>query len=47
VFTAPGVEVTSASAETLLAMKLLAGDIQEGDTVEIDRGPEGLTFKRS
>jgi len=28
-----------------LAMKLLAGDIQEDDTVEIDRGPEGLTFK--
>jgi ATP-dependent Clp protease ATP-binding subunit ClpB len=27
-----------------LAMKLLAGEIREGDAVEIDRGPEGLAF---
>jgi ATP-dependent Clp protease ATP-binding subunit ClpB len=27
-----------------LAMKLLAGDIREGDTVEIDRGADGLEF---
>ena len=28
-----------------LAMKLLAGEISEGDTVEIDRGAEGLVFR--
>jgi ATP-dependent Clp protease ATP-binding subunit ClpB len=27
-----------------LAMKLLSGELQEGDTVEIDRGPDGLVF---
>jgi ATP-dependent Clp protease ATP-binding subunit ClpB len=27
-----------------LAMKLLAGEVREGDTIEIDRGPEGLQF---
>jgi ATP-dependent Clp protease ATP-binding subunit ClpB len=27
-----------------LAMKLLAGDVREGDTIEIDRGPDGLEF---
>jgi len=29
-----------------LALKLLSGEIREGDTVEIDRGPEGLEFRR-
>jgi ATP-dependent Clp protease ATP-binding subunit ClpB len=28
-----------------LAMKLLAGELQEGDEVEIDRGAEGLEFR--
>jgi ATP-dependent Clp protease ATP-binding subunit ClpB len=28
-----------------LAMKLLGGEIREGDEVEIDRGPEGLEFR--
>jgi ATP-dependent Clp protease ATP-binding subunit ClpB len=28
-----------------LAMKLLSGALQEGDTVEIDRGSEGLEFR--
>ncbi len=28
-----------------LAMKLLAGDIRDGDHVEIDRGPDGLEFR--
>jgi ATP-dependent Clp protease ATP-binding subunit ClpB len=28
-----------------LAMKLLAGDIREGDEVAIDRGPDGLEFR--
>jgi ATP-dependent Clp protease ATP-binding subunit ClpB len=28
-----------------LAMKLLAGDIRDGDSVEIDRGDEGLEFR--
>jgi ATP-dependent Clp protease ATP-binding subunit ClpB len=28
-----------------LAMKLLAGEVREGDTVEIDRGPHGLEFR--
>jgi ATP-dependent Clp protease ATP-binding subunit ClpB len=27
-----------------LAMKLLAGELREGDTVEIDAGPDGLVF---
>jgi ATP-dependent Clp protease ATP-binding subunit ClpB len=27
-----------------LAMKLLSGELQEGDTVEIDRGSDGLVF---
>ena len=30
-----------------LALKLLSGEIREGDTVEIDRGPEGLEFRRA
>lgn len=34
VFTAPGVEVTAASAETLLAMKVLAGRVEQ-DTDDI------------
>jgi ATP-dependent Clp protease ATP-binding subunit ClpB len=29
-----------------LAMRLLAGELREGDTVEIDRGTEGLEFRR-
>jgi ATP-dependent Clp protease ATP-binding subunit ClpB len=29
-----------------LAMKLLAGDIREGDAVEVDRQGDGLTFRR-
>src|SRR5439155_2469974 len=29
-----------------LALKLLSGEIREGDLVEIDRGPEGLEFRR-
>jgi ATP-dependent Clp protease ATP-binding subunit ClpB len=29
-----------------LAMKLLGGELRDGDTVEIDRGPEGLEFRR-
>jgi ATP-dependent Clp protease ATP-binding subunit ClpB len=29
-----------------LALKLLSGEIREGDTVEIDGGPEGLEFRR-
>src|SRR5438309_968164 len=28
-----------------LAMKLLAGDVREGDEIPIDRGPEGLEFR--
>jgi ATP-dependent Clp protease ATP-binding subunit ClpB len=28
-----------------LATKLLAGDIRDGDHVEIDRGPDGLEFR--
>ncbi|MFA5787068.1 MAG: hypothetical protein WDA71_08845 [Actinomycetota bacterium] len=28
-----------------LAMKLLKGEITEGDTVEVDAGPEGLVFR--
>ena len=27
-----------------LALKVLAGDFREGDTIRVDRGPEGLTF---
>ncbi len=27
-----------------LALKILAGDFREGDTIRVDRGPEGLTF---
>ncbi len=27
-----------------LAMKILAGEFTEGDTIRVDRGPEGLTF---
>jgi ATP-dependent Clp protease ATP-binding subunit ClpB len=30
-----------------LAMKLLSGDVREGDTIEIDRGNRGLEFKVS
>ena len=30
-----------------LAMKLLSGELREGDTVEIDRGTEGLEFRVS
>jgi ATP-dependent Clp protease ATP-binding subunit ClpB len=30
-----------------LAMKLLAGEIKEGDAVEIDHGREGLEFRTS
>jgi ATP-dependent Clp protease ATP-binding subunit ClpB len=29
-----------------LAMRLLAGELREGDTVEIDRGADGLEFRR-
>ena len=28
-----------------LAMKILAGDFREGDTIRVDRSPEGLTFQ--
>jgi ATP-dependent Clp protease ATP-binding subunit ClpB len=28
-----------------LAMKLLGGEVREGDTIEIDSGPEGLVFR--
>ncbi len=28
-----------------LAMKVLAGEFREGDTIRVDRGPEGLTFQ--
>jgi hypothetical protein len=28
-------------------MKLLAGEIKEGDAVEIDGGPDGLAFKET
>ena len=31
--------------QNALAMKLLAGEIREGDEVEIDRGAEGLEFR--
>jgi ATP-dependent Clp protease ATP-binding subunit ClpB len=27
-----------------LALKILAGDFKEGDTIRVDRGPDGLTF---
>ena len=27
-----------------LALKILAGEFDEGDTIMVDRGPEGLTF---
>ncbi len=27
-----------------LALKILAGEFQEGDTIHVERGPEGLTF---
>ncbi len=27
-----------------LALKVLAGDFREGDTIRVDRGPDGLTF---
>ncbi len=27
-----------------LALKILAGEFQEGDTIRVDRGPDGLTF---
>jgi ATP-dependent Clp protease ATP-binding subunit ClpB len=30
-----------------LAMKLLSGDVREGDRITIDRGPEGLEFRTS
>ena len=29
-----------------LAMRLLSGELIEGDEVEIDRGPDGLVFTR-
>src|SRR5207253_2512762 len=29
-----------------LALKLLSGEIREGDTVEVDHGAEGLEFRR-
>jgi ATP-dependent Clp protease ATP-binding subunit ClpB len=32
--------------QDVLAMKLLGGEFREGDTVEIDSGPEGLVFRR-
>ncbi|KPL82878.1 protein disaggregation chaperone [Thermanaerothrix daxensis] len=28
-----------------LALKILAGEFREGDTIRVDRGPEGLTFQ--
>jgi ATP-dependent Clp protease ATP-binding subunit ClpB len=31
--------------QDVLAMKLLAGEVKEGDTVEVDLGPEGLEFR--
>ncbi len=44
VFTAPGVEVTSASAQTLLAMKLLASRVeQDTDDIVALAGILGLT----
>jgi ATP-dependent Clp protease ATP-binding subunit ClpB len=27
-----------------LALKILAGEFDEGDTIAVDRGPEGLRF---
>jgi hypothetical protein len=27
-----------------LALKILAGDFKEGDTIKVDRGKEGFTF---
>ena len=30
-----------------LALKNLSGDFQEGDTIQIERGPEGLVFSSS
>jgi ATP-dependent Clp protease ATP-binding subunit ClpB len=28
-----------------LALKILAGEFREGDTILVERGPEGLTFQ--
>src|SRR5205807_10431423 len=28
-----------------LAMRLLSGEVRDGDEIEIDRGPEGLVFR--
>jgi ATP-dependent Clp protease ATP-binding subunit ClpB len=30
--------------QDLLALKILSGEFEEGDTILVDRGPEGLTF---
>jgi len=30
-----------------LALKLLSGEIRDGDAVEIDHGPDGLEFRRT
>ncbi|HSB03348.1 MAG TPA: ATP-dependent Clp protease ATP-binding subunit, partial [Anaerolineales bacterium] len=30
-----------------LALKILSGDFHEGDTILVDRGPDGLTFSVS
>jgi hypothetical protein len=27
-----------------IALKILAGEFKEGDTIKVDRGKEGLTF---
>jgi ATP-dependent Clp protease ATP-binding subunit ClpB len=37
--------VIQREVQDALAMKLLAGEVTEGDTVEIDRGDEGLVFR--
>jgi ATP-dependent Clp protease ATP-binding subunit ClpB len=31
--------------QDVLALRLLAGEVREGDAIEIDRGPEGLVFR--
>ena len=31
--------------QDVLALRLLSGEVREGDAIEIDRGPEGLVFR--
>jgi ATP-dependent Clp protease ATP-binding subunit ClpB len=30
-----------------LALKMLSGEFHQGDTIRVDRGPDGLTFTAS